>query len=299
MDRSIWNGDKVWSYESAKKCRAYLAHHIHMCGKHYKHKDEAMELARRAYVGIWEETFDDREAYRNGLATSEACMYVNADKRAKKKSRKYNWDAFQRDEFQRDWDKFDHPDPNAAPAAAPAMDATTLSNAVAEGVSKAWQAKKNDDAANATDTMMMPPPPSGPPPGLGAPTGFRPTPTFNATGAGVAPAGFHIGSGNGLQTDLIIQDLQARDLLHPVLNLMAADPGLIALNSLAVRAPNAIGMVQIPVERARLIMDILDQADKSIQGFVQSCVESANRARMLQRVIEENRQQLGSALSRR
>ena len=68
--------------------------------------------------------------------------------------------------------------------------------------------------------------------------------------------------------------------------------GVLALK----RAPKVDGHVQVPIERARLIMDCLERADLAIQSFVTSAVEAAQRARSAQSVIDENRLTLGSAL---
>ena len=68
--------------------------------------------------------------------------------------------------------------------------------------------------------------------------------------------------------------------------------GVVALK----RAPTKNGYVQVPIERAKLIMDCLERADLAIQSFVTSAVEAAQRARSVQSVIDENRLTLGSAL---
>ena len=68
--------------------------------------------------------------------------------------------------------------------------------------------------------------------------------------------------------------------------------------SLALRrAPvNSDGMVQIPLERAKLICDTLERADLAIQSFCGSAVEAATKARQCQSVIEENKSVLQGAL---
>ena len=78
----------------------------------------------------------------------------------------------------------------------------------------------------------------------------------------------------------------------------AVQPGFsLAESRLALtRAPTKDGYVQVPIERARLIMDCLDRADLAIQSFVTSAVEAAQRARSAQSVIDENKLTLGSAL---
>ena len=74
----------------------------------------------------------------------------------------------------------------------------------------------------------------------------------------------------------------------------------LSQSALALRgAPVSAGFVQIPVQRARLILDTLERADLAMQSFVTAAVEAAGKARHCQGVIDENRNTMRNALRKR
>ena len=65
---SLFRGANVWSYLSEGNCRMYLAHHLHCCSKHHKTKEHAMAVAAATHVNVVEETYAERQEYRDFLA---------------------------------------------------------------------------------------------------------------------------------------------------------------------------------------------------------------------------------------
>jgi len=76
----------VWSYESAEKCRSYLAWHLHKSSKHYLDRDEAVG---EAYVADVQETIEtqsdrqqQREEYKDEQVKQQAKVASHREQRA-------------------------------------------------------------------------------------------------------------------------------------------------------------------------------------------------------------------------